>query len=135
MNAAVGADDDWRARGAIRIDACVNFNRSTSAADRKATLSAMQSSPPSDSWEPNLQLILGGPLMVTRNFDVVSGVANGTLGTLVDVQIRDEKAVYFDTSSLVHVTSVSNVSGLVNSWLSACLSVCLLDCQPVCLIV
>ena len=60
----------------------------------------------------NLDLIIGGPLMLSVNSCVSLGLANGTKCTLVDLEL-DETAVQWSDEEECYVIGVEHVSGAV----------------------
>jgi hypothetical protein len=119
---AAPVDQVWRERGCLRIDGVITgLDHPVSAhalAQARGVLRDMRFRRASDerlAMDVQLDLVLGGPVIVNMNLDVSSGVANGSLATVEDIVLRPGVVPVMDTVALTHTVSVSQVAGLVCS--------------------
>jgi len=81
--------------------------------DPSALWQRLREHPPDPYCALFLTLVIGSPVMVVQNVDVSSGVANGTIGTVVDVILNSDAVITFDRAQQVHVVGAQHVHGIV----------------------
>lgn len=114
--------NDWRSRGCIRIAATVTENNSKVS----EPIAAMVRRTPERELDDrcgNLDMILGGPVMLTYNIEVAAGIANGTLATVVDIILKPDATIRVvpirkhkdlpPGGPYVHAVEATDVVGLV----------------------
>lgn len=111
----------WKQRGCLRILAVVMESKSGSPVDEDTANRVRKL--PEDGLNNRcgkLDLIIGGPLMLTHNAEVAAGLANGTMATLVDVILSHQATVVVvpledntNGQTYVHRVTATDVVGLV----------------------
>lgn len=110
---SVDQDDAWRRRGAIRVLATVQgVDAGVVQYVRSMPLKRLNQRP------GELDLLLGGELLILQNQHVHSGIVNGTLAVLHDIVLRPGAAVSFaqgreNTGYGVHTVEAVDVVALV----------------------
>ena len=113
------AESSWRARGAIRILANIEeADNGPIIDDRRVQILRNMGDKDLNDRPGYLDIILGHKIMVTHNYDVSKKIANGTIGTVVDVILADDaKVSWHDMRGCldvgVHTIDAKNTIGIV----------------------